>query len=261
MEEKKNFIAAKKSLGQNFLKDDNIIRKIVHAISPQENEVIVEVGPGQGAITGYLLSAGAHIIALEKDERMEVPLSKLSAENDNRLILQLGDALEVDYASLHPQQKIKLVGNLPYNVGTQIVIKALDTPNTFTTLTFMLQKEVVERICAKPNTNDWGRLGVLCDLLCDCRKLFDVPPTAFIPRPKVTSAIVQLTPLDTPRFKVDRKRLEHILRLSFGQRRKMLRASLKGTLSIEQIESIGIKSDVRPETLSTEDFCKLANLL
>lgn len=259
-EEKKKMLPAKKSLGQNFLIDQNIIRKIVAAINPNEGETIVEVGPGQGAITGHLLSAGASIIALEKDERMVEPLTKLSEENDNRLTLNLGDALEVDYSNLS-QGKLKFVGNLPYNVGTLIVIKALEHPEDFTTLTFMLQKEVVERICAKPSTSDWGRLGVLCDLLCDSKKLFDVPPGAFVPRPKVTSAIVQMIPLKKPRFDVDRKKLDHILRLTFGQRRKMLRATLKGVLSVDQIEELGISAQSRPETLSTEEFCKLANAI
>ena len=254
-------IPAKKSLGQNFLRDENIIRKTVLAIGPQKNEHIVEIGPGQGAITRYLLEAGANLTALEMDERMVVPLTKLSEENDNRLDLKLGDAMLVDFPTLAKDSKVKLVGNLPYNVGTQMVMKALETPDKFIALTFMLQKEVVERICAKPGTSDWGRLGVWCDLICDNKRLFDVPPGAFIPRPKVTSAIVQMTPLEAPRYDVDFKKLERVLRLTFGQRRKMLRATLKGTLSIEQIESIGIKATDRPEVLSTKQFCDLANLL
>lgn len=254
-------ISAKKSLGQNFLQDKNIIHKIIRAISPKEGEHILEIGPGQGALTEELLKSGANIHVLEKDERMKEPLEKLQKKHPETLHITFGDAMKENYPNLVSSHPFKMVGNLPYNVGTQIVIRALATPGVFTSLTFMLQREVVDRITATPNTSDWGRLAVWCDLLCERKRLFDVPPSAFHPKPKVTSAIVQLPPLPKPRFQVERKKLEHILNKSFTQRRKMLRSSLKGVISEEQMENLGIQPTRRPETLSTEEFCKLANLL
>ena len=153
------------------------------------------------------------------------------------------------------------MGNLPYNVGTPILFNALEHPESFSKMVFMLQKEVVERITAQPKNKNWGRLGVQCSLRCDTRKLFDVPPTAFYPQPKITSAIVELIPLSTTRFPIEDKKLDHLLRKSFGQRRKMLRASLKGTLTEDQIEKAGISPQARPETLSLEELCKLSNLI
>tara|TARA_R110000868_G_scaffold190862_1_gene434827 strand:+ start:131552 stop:132322 length:771 start_codon:yes stop_codon:yes gene_type:complete len=253
-------IEAKKSLGQNFLTDQNIIRKIIQAINPQKGETIVEVGPGQGALTEHLLAAGANVIALEMDERMLVPLGALNEKYDGRLTVILGDALKQDMTAL-VDGSYKLVGNLPYNVGTQIVFNAIKLGAHITAMTFMLQKEVIQRITANVNDNHWGRLAVWCDLYCKRQKLFDVPPTAFHPRPKVTSSIVSLVPLSEKRFDVDDKKLGHILQSTFTKRRKMLRASLKGILEIDDIESIGVKSTQRPETLTTEQFCKLSRKL
>jgi 16S rRNA (adenine1518-N6/adenine1519-N6)-dimethyltransferase len=253
-------VSAKKSLGQNFLTDGNIIRRIVAAIHPEIGGNIIEIGPGQGALTEGLLEAGAHVTAIEKDDRMPEILETMSAKYDTTLNVILSDALEIDLHQLH-EHPVKLVGNLPYNVGTPLLFNALTHAHNFSKMVFMLQKEVVERITAKPNTKNWGRLGVWCHLMCDCKKLFDVPPTAFYPKPKITSAIVELTPLPQPRFKVDTHKLDRLLRASFGQRRKMLRASLKGLLTEAQIEAIGISPQARPETLSLEELCSLSNLL
>ena len=192
-------LPAKKSLGQNFLTDGNIIRRIVSAINPQPNEVIIEIGPGQGALTEGLLEAGANVIAVEKDDRMPEVLTKMSEKHNGTLNVILEDALKIKLHELH-DTPVKLVGNLPYNVGTQILFNAILHPQSFSKMVFMLQKEVVERITAKPNSKNWGRLGVQCDLRCDTRKCFDVPPTAFYPQPKITSAIVELIPLEKPRF-------------------------------------------------------------
>ena len=252
-------IQAKKSLGQNFLVDQNLIRKIIHAMDIQPNEHLIEIGPGQGALTRHILAAGARVTVVEKDPRMVPILEELSAEFDNRLTVHLADALEIDFSTLGTP--CKLVGNLPYNVGTPIVIKALEQSHNFPQMTFMLQREVIDRITAQPKSSDWGRLGVWCHLRANCKRLFDVPPSAFIPRPKVTSAIVQITPLEKNRFDVDTKKLSSLLLKCFTKRRKMLRASLKGTLTAEQIEAVGIPASARPEELSTEDFCKLTNLL
>lgn len=253
-------VSAKKSLGQNFLVDQNIIRKIIQAIAPKSGDIIVEIGPGQGALTEHLLASGAEVIALEKDTRMVEPLTELSQKYDNRLKVILGDALEQDLTTIS-DMPYKLVGNLPYNVGTQMVFNALKLGKHIQGMTFMLQKEVVQRITAEVNSNHWGRLAVWCDLYTERRKLFDVPPTAFHPRPKVTSAIVSLVPRPEKKYTVDDNKLERILNQSFTQRRKMLRASLKSTLSIEQIESTGVKATQRPETLTTQQFCMLSDIL
>lgn len=253
---------AKKSLGQNFLHDPNIIWKINHAIDPKEGEAIIEIGPGPGAITRGLLEAGAHVIAIEKDPRMQEGLEAIAAESKGTLEFVLTDALEVDFNEIcKPYESVKLVGNLPYNVGTQIVFNALMERHNFKDCVFMLQKEVIDRICALPGGKHWGRLGVWCDLFSTRKKLFNVPPTAFKPKPKVVSSIVRLTPLDKPRFDIDIKKFDVLLRHAFGQRRKMLRASLKPIIAEDKIESIGIKPTARPETLELSDFAKLSDLI
>lgn len=251
---------ARKELGQHFLSDNNIIGKIIAAINPQPHETILEIGPGPGAMTRELLKSGAHIVVVEKDERFPPLLQEIAHEVDGSLEIVQADALKVDFTKIIPEN-CKVVGNLPYNVGTQITINLLETHTYFQSLIFMLQEEVIDRMMATPNQKDWGRLAVLCDLLCERRKLFNVPPTAFKPPPKVMSSIIKLTPLEQPRFDVDRKKLDHILRSTFGQRRKMLRASLKGQISEEQMITKGITPTARPETLSLKEFCDLTTLL
>ena len=251
-------IPAKKSLGQNFLVDQNIIHKIIQAIQIEPGETVVEIGPGQGALTKHLLAAGAHVIAIEKDQRMEEPLGALSEEFDGNLTIHFGDALETNFSSL-TDASVKIVGNLPYNVGTPIVMGLLE--KTDKPMTFMLQKEVVGRICAAPCTSAWGRLGAFCQLKASCQHLFDVPPGAFIPKPKVTSAIVQLTPRKETLYPVVEKNLSHLLHLAFTKRRKMLRSSLKGILTEEQMTSAQVQPTQRPEELSLKQLCDLANQL
>mgnify|MGYP001408920336 CR=1 FL=1 len=250
---------AKKEFGQNYLTDPNYQRKLYEAMAPANGEPVVEIGPGPGALTRKLMEGGHKVIAVEKDPRFEEILNQLADETGADFTLKLGDALSFDFSTLpHP---VKLVGNLPYNIGTQLVINALYQRHLFTELVFMLQKEVVERIVAQPGENQWGRLAIFCDLLCERQKLFNVPPAAFRPQPKVTSSIVRLVPLDTPRFEVDITKLEKVVKQAFGQRRKMLRASLKGLATEGQFEQAGIAPTARPETLSTEDFCRLVNTL
>lgn len=256
-----HFPEAKKSLGQNFLHDMNVKRRICAAINPQEGENIVEIGPGVGALTELLLEAGANVTVLEKDTRFIPILEDLNNKGYKGTIKVIeGDALADDFSSFY-EEPFKLVGNLPYNIGTEIVIKALEKPHQFKSITILLQKEVIERICAKPNTKDWGRLAVLCSFLSETKYLFDVPPGCFHPVPKVMSALGQLIPMENPRFDVELKKLSRLTKQAFGQRRKMLRASLKGLLTIEQIEETGIDPQARPETLSLEDFCKLTEKL
>lgn len=253
-------VHAKKSLGQNFLTDTFWRGRIAEAINPQPGEKLVEIGPGTGLLTEELLKRGAHVTAVEKDSRCIEHLSGLSSRYPGQLTLVEDDALRCNLLALVPADS-QLVGNLPYNVGTQIVINGLYQSAHWRRMVFLLQKEVVERICAEPDTNDWGRLGIFSQLLADCHNLFEVPPGAFSPPPKVTSAVVELIPLKKPRFDVPLKKLEQLTQQAFSQRRKMLRASLKGLLTEAQIEATGIDPQRRPETLSLAEITMLANSL
>lgn len=249
-----------KALGQHFLRDKNIIENIIKAIQPQDNEVIVEIGPGPGAMTVPLLAAGARVIAIEKDARFASVLQASASSRGGDLTFELQDALKVDWLITVPVGA-KVVGNLPYNVGTQIVLNILQQRAQTGAMTFMLQKEVVERFLAPPSTSARGRISVWRELYADGSRLFDVPRNAFNPPPNVTSAMMQITPLAKPRYDVDEKKLKLVLDTTFNQRRKMLRASLKSMLTVDEISMAGIDPTVRPETLTTEEFCLLANAI
>jgi 16S rRNA (adenine1518-N6/adenine1519-N6)-dimethyltransferase len=261
MSESKSSPRADKRLGQHFLHDKNILGRIASATGANENTTVLEIGPGPGALTSTLLTTGARVVAVEKDQRFVPLLEELSKANENRLTIHLADALKVNISTLVPKTSI-MAGNLPYNVGTEIVLNTIKQHRShFAKMVFLLQKEVVLRICAQPNTSDWGRLGVWCDLYCERAKLFDVAAGAFSPPPKVTSSVVLLTPLPAPRFEVEEKKLDRLLRTVFLNRRKMLRKSLKGQITAEQMEAVGIKPTLRPENLSTEQLCLLANII
>ncbi len=252
---------ANKNLGQHFLHDKNILERIVSATGANSKNTVLEIGPGPGALTSSLLKTGTNVIAVEKDSRFIPLLEEISANHDNRLTLKLTDALKVDVSTLVPAGNI-MTGNLPYNIGTEIVLNTIKNHrNHFTRMVFLLQKEVVQRICAQPNTGEWGRLGVWCDLYCDRSKLFDVASGCFSPPPKVTSSVVLLIPLPSPRFDVTEKKLDKLLRTVFFSRRKMLRKSLKGQITSDQMETVNITPTLRPENLTTEQLCILANML
>lgn len=242
-----------KKLGQHFLHNPRSIDRIVQSINPQPGQIIAEIGPGTGALTKPLLEAGAHIVAIEMDDRCWPLLETMP-----NLTLVKGDALKLDTWLPKLKTDSLIVGNLPYNVGTEIVATLLES-GTQHRMVFMLQKEVILRICAQPGTGEWGRLGVLTQLYSNARKLFDVPPGAFTPPPKVMSSMVEITPLPKPRVPVDPAKLDKLLRLTFGQRRKMLRVSLKGHLTEDQINALKIPATARPEELSLESLCKLAS--
>lgn len=253
-------IRAAKHLGQHFLHERGIIDRIITAINPQAGEHIVEIGPGTGVLTRGLLQAGAHVTAIEIDDRCWPVLEEMGAQFGNRLTIHKGDALKA-FGTAVPVAGRKVVGNLPYNVGTEMVAQLVQMRPITAEMTFMLQKEVVERICAVPDTRDWGRLGVLCDLYCDRQDLFDVAPGAFTPPPKVMSSVVRLHPLPRPRESVDTKKLDTLLRLVFTQRRKMLRSVLKGHVTEDTMLALGITPTDRAEVLSTAQFCALATAL
>jgi 16S rRNA (adenine1518-N6/adenine1519-N6)-dimethyltransferase len=256
-------LVAKKQLGQNFLLDLNLTAKIARSAGDLSGCDVLEVGPGPGGLTRGLLAEGARrVVAVEKDARCLPALEEISAAYPGRLTVLHGDALELDLGA-HLTAPVKIVANLPYNVGTELLIRWLTPPvwpPLWSSLTLMFQKEVAERIVAKPRTDHYGRLALLAQYRSDAKTVMTLPPEAFTPAPKVHSAVVHLTALPGPRFPCDFKVLQRITAMAFNQRRKMLRASLKGLApGIELIlESVGIPPTARAEEIGLEAFCALA---
>ncbi|MCR9175961.1 MAG: 16S rRNA (adenine(1518)-N(6)/adenine(1519)-N(6))-dimethyltransferase RsmA [Alphaproteobacteria bacterium] len=258
-------LSAKKSLGQNFLLDLNLTRRIARAAGlvpgGLETGTTIEIGPGPGGLTRALLIQGAtKLVAVERDERAITALSTLVEASDGRLELVCADALDVDPEDLGPAPR-RIVANLPYNVGTRLLLNWLETPEQFASFTLMFQREVAERLVAPTGGEAYGRLSVLAQWLCRVKILFDVPATAFTPPPKIKSSVVQLIPREAPLAPADRADLERVTAAAFAQRRKMLRQSLKGLGGDALLERAGIKPTERPEQLSIEDFCRIANAL
>ncbi|MEP3048857.1 MAG: 16S rRNA (adenine(1518)-N(6)/adenine(1519)-N(6))-dimethyltransferase RsmA [Roseibium sp.] len=255
---------AKKSLGQNFLLDLNLTSRIARSTGSLADTTVLEIGPGPGGLTRALLAAGAKkVVAVEKDSRCLPALAEIASHYPGRLEVIEGDALKLDPVALTGGGKVRIAANLPYNVGTQLLLNWITTPEWppfWSSLTLMFQKEVGERIVAKPGSKAYGRLGVLAGWRCKGGILFDISPKAFIPPPKVTSAVVHLTPNQEP-LDCDLSSLERVTAAAFGQRRKMLRASLK-TLSPNAeaiIENCNIKPTARAEEIDIEGFARLAN--
>ena len=254
---------AKKSLGQHFILDPSLCSRIARSAGPLEHFTLVEIGPGIGGLTRALLENGAKkVLAVERDERCLPALNEISKTWPGRLEIIIDDALKLDFSrdKLGP---IKLISNLPYNIGTALLLEWLKTPNQFFSLTLMFQKEVATRILAKPGNKDYGRLSVIAQWCCQGEHLFDINPTAFTPPPKVLSSLIQLIPRDTPIFPANRNSLEKITSAAFGHRRKMLRTSLKKIISHPETLLVenGIDPTARAETLSIEQFCKLSHHL
>lgn len=256
-------IAALKSLGQNFLLDLNLTARIARSAGPLTHCSVVEIGAGPGGLTRALLAEGAaHVVAVEYDERSLAALAELAAAHPGRLTVVAGDALALDPRDLVPAPR-RIVANLPYNIGTALILRWLPAIRDYESLTLMLQKEVALRLAAKPRSKDYGRLSVVTQWLAAPRLLFDVPPRAFVPPPKVTSTVVQLTPRPEPLAPCRLADLERVTQAAFGQRRKMLRGSLR-TLSAAPealAEAAGIPPMARAEELSVEEFCALARIL
>ncbi|MEP9371128.1 16S rRNA (adenine(1518)-N(6)/adenine(1519)-N(6))-dimethyltransferase RsmA [Mesorhizobium sp. KR1-2] len=255
-------LQAKKSLGQNFLLDLNLTGKIARSAGDLTACTVIEVGPGPGGLTRALLMNGAaRVVAIERDERCLEALAEVSAHYPGRLEVIPGDALKTDFAALVPSGPVKIVANLPYNIGTELLIRWLtvaDWPPFYASMTLMFQREVAQRIVAKPGSDAYGRLGVLAGWRTDARIVFDVPPQAFTPPPKVTSSVVQLIPRENP-LPADVRTLGRITEAAFGQRRKMLRQSLKGIEGARLLEATGIDGTRRAETLDIAEFVALAN--
>lgn len=244
----------RKRFGQNFLQDPTVIERIVAAVNPQPEEHLVEIGPGQAALTRELMGrCQLDVIEIDRDL-----CDHLGFELRNRAGLICDDVLRVELSDLEPLP-IRLVGNLPYNVSSPIIFHALKYLEVITDMHFMLQREFVERMAAEPGSKIYGRLSVMVQYFCEVSELFVVPPQAFYPAPKVDSAVVRLVPREAVE-PVDFQRFEQVVRQAFAMRRKTLSNTLKSILSAEQIESAGVDPRARAETLSVSDFVKLARL-
>lgn len=254
---------AKKALGQNFLLDLNLTQKIARTAGPLEDVTVIEVGPGPGGLTRAILALGAKkVVAIERDSRCLPALAEIGAHYPGRLDIIEGDALKVDFESL-ADGPVRIIANLPYNVGTQLLVNWLlpgHWPPFWQSMTLMFQREVGLRIVAGADDDHYGRLGVLCGWRTKARLAFDVPPQAFTPPPKVTSTVVHLEPVEAP-IPCSPAVLEKVTQAAFGQRRKMLRQSLKPLGGEALLAKAGIDPQRRAETLTVEEFCRLANCL
>lgn len=255
-------LQASKALGQNFILDRQLLARIAAIPGRIEGETVYEVGPGPGGLTRALLETGARVIAVERDRRFLPALAELQPEFPGKLELVEADALRLDEASL-TGAGARVVSNLPYNVGTALLLRWLtvEWPPWWESLTLMFQKEVAERIVAVPNTPAYGRLSVLAQWRCDCRFALRLSRSAFVPPPKIASAVVHITPRDAPAG-VEPKRIEQLTEAAFGQRRKMLRSSLKPLPgALDALAALGIDPERRAETLSVAEFVGIARLL
>ena len=254
---------ARKRFGQNFLHDQNVIRNIVKSIRPRENDNIVEIGPGMGAITELLLDATeGHLNVVELDRDL-IPGLKVKFFNSPGFVVHEADALKFDFNQLKVDERpLRIVGNLPYNISTPLIFHLLSYSGTVKDMHFMLQKEVVQRMAAGPGEKNYGRLSIMAQYFCEVQNLFLVGPEAFHPAPKVDSAIVRLVPYETlPHPVKDHRTLENVVRTSFSMRRKTLRNNLKKVISSEQLESLGIDPSLRPERLSLAEFVLISDYI
>ena len=261
---------ARKRFGQNFLRDQNVIDRIVRAIRPQQGESLLEIGPGQGALTQALLATACELFALELDRDLVAILMQKFGDHPH-FHLQQGDALKFDIGDLYetiaptklvPIKKIRVVGNLPYNISTPLIFHLLQQSQSIVDMHFMLQKEVVERLAASPGGGDYGRLSVMVQYHCEAIALFDVPPHAFYPPPQVVSGVVRLIPYQTiPHLAKNYAHFASIVKEAFSHRRKTLRNSLKELVTDEDWKLLDVDSQQRPEQLAVADYVKISNIL
>ena len=255
-------LSARKSLGQNFLLDLNLTGRIARAAGPLAGVTVLEIGPGPGGLTRALLAEGANVIAVERDERAIAALAEIAEHYPNRLRVISGDALKLDITPYLGKDPVRVVANLPYNIATALLVSWLTAepwPPWYDRLVLMFQREVAERIVAKPGSKSYGRLSVLAGWRTEAKILFDIAPSAFVPPPKVTSSLVQLVPRAAP-LACDRRALERVTEAAFGQRRKMLRQSLKqlGVDPVPLLEKAGLDPTARAEDIAVEGFVALA---
>jgi 16S rRNA (adenine1518-N6/adenine1519-N6)-dimethyltransferase len=255
-------LTARKSLGQHFLLDMNLTRRIAHAAGDLTTGTVIEIGPGPGGLTRALLETGAaHVIAIERDDRAVAIAHELAAAYPGKLDVIAADALKIDPSQLGTTPR-RIIANLPYNISTPLLLQWFDHIEAFTSFTVMLQKEVVDRLAAPPGTSAYGRLSVMTQWLCEVRPLFNVDRKAFTPPPAVMSTVVTLIPRPQPLAGAKRGVLEKVTAAAFGQRRKMLRSSLKSLGDVETIlKAVDIDSTRRAETLTVEEFCAIARYL
>jgi len=253
---------ARKRFGQNFLHDTGVINHIVRAINPLPDDQVVEIGPGQGALTEHLSASGCLLDVIELDRDL-VPGLLAAFSVNPRFKLHSCDALKFDFESLATGgQPLRVVGNLPYNISTPLIFKLLENTAIIQDMYFMLQLEVVDRLAASPGGKDWGRLGIMAQYHCAVEKLFEVPPEAFNPRPKVRSAIVRLAPWqESPWPSCDTQKLRKVVQTAFGQRRKTLRNNLKGLIDTTHLEALNIDPGARAETLELHQFIELTTAI
>lgn len=253
---------ARKRFGQNFLIDHNIIEQIARSVHPRPNEILVEIGPGQGALTEPLAERAERLHVIELDRDL-VPWLKVRFEKHPGFSLHQADALKFNFAELsEPGKPLRIVGNLPYNISTPLIFHLISFAGDVKDMHFMLQKEVVNRLAAGPGSKTYGRLSVMVQYYCEVSWLFDVPPGSFDPAPKVESAIVRLVPHATlPHPARDVALLEKLVTAAFGQRRKTLRNGLKSLFEPEQLEDLPIDLSRRAETLSLAEFVALSDAL
>ncbi len=265
MKSKKPGHQARKRFGQNFLQDPNIIGRIIRSIAPKPGQQLVEIGPGLGAITEELLAAVGELDVVELDRDLIPILRTRFFSYEDRFRIHEGDALKFDFNSLakdpdNAEPQLRVVGNLPYNISTPLIFHLLSHSNQIRDMHFMLQKEVVLRLAAQPGDNNYGRLGIMAQYYCRVDNLFEVPPEAFDPRPKVDSAIVRLAPYQQLPFRAESTAdFATIVRTAFAQRRKTLRNNLKKMIPSEHIEALGIDPGIRPERVSLREFVSLSD--
>lgn len=252
-------LGAKKSLGQHFLLDTNLTGRIARAAGQLDGKHVVEIGPGPGGLTRSILAQGPRsLTVIERDKRCIDALRELQTAYPETLLILEDDAMKVDLSALDPRPSV-IISNLPYNVGTALLIKWLNGVDGIERMILMFQTEVAERIAAQPATASYGRLAILTQWLCETRILFNVDKRAFTPPPKVMSSVIEIEPRAKPRAEAELSKLENVTRAAFGQRRKMLRSSLK-SLGINP-EDAGIMPERRAEELTIEEFCALARLI
>ena len=250
----------KKRLGQHFLHDKNIINKIIKFVKPNKLDNFIEIGPGEGAITIPLIEKISKLILIEKDRSL-IPILKDNLSNFQNITFINEDILKYEFKDI-TKDEIRIIGNLPYNISTEILFKIASTPLAIIDAHFMLQKEVIDRIIAKPGSKEYGRLSIMCQVYFDVKKLFEISPNAFYPKPKVQSAYIRMKRLKS-KFKNNKheKYFYEIVRKSFIARRKMIKTSLKDMITENDWVKLGINNNKRPEQLSVENFLNISSML
>ncbi len=253
-------IRARKRFGQNFLHDDAVIDDIIGAISPENDQHIVEIGPGRAALTKHLITQCRHLDVIEIDRDL-VPLLAAQFAHHTNINIHEADALTFDYSTLSQGERLRVIGNLPYNITTPLLFHLLAQSDVIEDMCFMLQREVVERICAQPGTKNYGRLSIMVQYQCQASNLFIVPPEAFTPQPKVESAIIYLKPLTKSEMTdVSPEALNKVVSQAFSQRRKTIANTLKNMISSTLLAQLDIDVTQRPETLSIEQYIEITRL-